>query len=176
MDVERYYGSGAGTGARERYKGCVPTAWNLTATPGEDVRVRVDYDAEGVVQNPTAVTPAYSGMDHAYVWEDVVIKLDDTALGSCVGFSFDAELGMKTDRRFLKGSASKGQPARNQQPTYTGMIDSELAADSAAAYAEFLSGAVSKIEFVATGRENICLLYTSPSPRDRQKSRMPSSA
>ena len=24
--------------------------------------------------------------------------------------------------------------------------------------------------------ENICLLYTSPSPRDRQKSRMPSSA
>ena len=26
------------------------------------------------------------------------------------------------------------------------------------------------------GTENICLLYTSPSPRDRQKSRMPSSA
>ena len=25
-------------------------------------------------------------------------------------------------------------------------------------------------------RINICLLYTSPSPRDRQKSRMPSSA
>ena len=35
---------------------------------------------------------------------------------------------------------------------------------------------------IAEGREiakihpNICLLYTSPSPRDRQKSRMPSSA
>ena len=26
------------------------------------------------------------------------------------------------------------------------------------------------------GQEKICLLYTSPSPRDRQKSRMPSSA
>ena len=25
-------------------------------------------------------------------------------------------------------------------------------------------------------RQNVCLLYTSPSPRDRQKSRMPSSA
>ena len=24
--------------------------------------------------------------------------------------------------------------------------------------------------------QNVCLLYTSPSPRDRQKSRMPSSA
>ena len=30
----------------------------------------------------------------------------------------------------------------------------------------------SKIE----GKESTCLLYTSPSPRDRQKSRMPSSA
>ena len=27
-----------------------------------------------------------------------------------------------------------------------------------------------------SGRVKICLLYTSPSPRDRQKSRMPSSA
>ena len=26
------------------------------------------------------------------------------------------------------------------------------------------------------GRRSVCLLYTSPSPRDRQKSRMPSSA
>ena len=26
------------------------------------------------------------------------------------------------------------------------------------------------------GKRGICLLYTSPSPRDRQKSRMPSSA
>ena len=37
------------------------------------------------------------------------------------------------------------------------------------------SGATSKCE-TATGNITICLLYTSPSPRDRQKSRMPSSA
>eukprot|EP00828_Plagiopyla_frontata_P009598 TRINITY_DN14960_c0_g1_i2.p2 TRINITY_DN14960_c0_g1~~TRINITY_DN14960_c0_g1_i2.p2 ORF type:complete len:141 (-),score=37.81 TRINITY_DN14960_c0_g1_i2:35-457(-) len=30
--------------------------------------------------------------------------------------------------------------------------------------------------FSAMARSNTCLLYTSPSPRDRQKSRMPSSA
>ena len=29
---------------------------------------------------------------------------------------------------------------------------------------------------VSPGQAGICLLYTSPSPRDRQKSRMPSSA
>ena len=31
-------------------------------------------------------------------------------------------------------------------------------------------------EQLATLTEQLCLLYTSPSPRDRQKSRMPSSA
>ena len=30
--------------------------------------------------------------------------------------------------------------------------------------------------FVAAAQVLVCLLYTSPSPRDRQKSRMPSSA
>ena len=31
-------------------------------------------------------------------------------------------------------------------------------------------------DLVARGEDSFCLLYTSPSPRDRQKSRMPSSA
>ena len=33
-----------------------------------------------------------------------------------------------------------------------------------------------KVEILADGLLRFCLLYTSPSPRDRQKSRMPSSA
>ena len=35
---------------------------------------------------------------------------------------------------------------------------------------------VSSIYWNPAGLSNVCLLYTSPSPRDRQKSRMPSSA
>ena len=33
-----------------------------------------------------------------------------------------------------------------------------------------------QLEIAETHSRNVCLLYTSPSPRDRQKSRMPSSA
>ena len=33
-----------------------------------------------------------------------------------------------------------------------------------------------KVSFGEYGLQSTCLLYTSPSPRDRQKSRMPSSA
>ena len=35
-------------------------------------------------------------------------------------------------------------------------------------------GVITALNFAGAG--NTCLLYTSPSPRDRQKSRMPSSA
>ena len=35
---------------------------------------------------------------------------------------------------------------------------------------------IAKNEFFSLTDDQVCLLYTSPSPRDRQKSRMPSSA
>ena len=37
-------------------------------------------------------------------------------------------------------------------------------------------GSVNTIKFLDIKKRKCCLLYTSPSPRDRQKSRMPSSA
>ena len=36
--------------------------------------------------------------------------------------------------------------------------------------------AIEDARFLDTHKKSACLLYTSPSPRDRQKSRMPSSA
>ena len=40
----------------------------------------------------------------------------------------------------------------------------------------FQADLLKKSEQLPTDQEQYCLLYTSPSPRDRQKSRMPSSA
>ena len=40
----------------------------------------------------------------------------------------------------------------------------------------FLEAKLMKSEIIGTEHIILCLLYTSPSPRDRQKSRMPSSA
>ena len=40
----------------------------------------------------------------------------------------------------------------------------------------FISGQISKIGDEAIGGRLGCLLYTSPSPRDKRQSRMPSSA
>ena len=43
-------------------------------------------------------------------------------------------------------------------------------------YINNLNAAIEGTEFAGWPVEKLCLLYTSPSPRDRQKSRMPSSA
>ena len=61
-----------------------------------------------------------------------------------------------------------GQLVANQQGTVDAMIKKQSAADESHQKAATRGG-----EWV---RRVICLLYTSPSPRDRQKSRMPSSA
>ena len=41
---------------------------------------------------------------------------------------------------------------------------------------EYRNAAATKQDLASSVQNNSCLLYTSPSPRDRQKSRMPSSA
>ena len=44
------------------------------------------------------------------------------------------------------------------------------------AYEDLAENEVANLYGAALAHWNFCLLYTSPSPRDRQKSRMPSSA
>ena len=58
-------------------------------------------------------------------------------------------------------------------PATTGVASATDLDEAAISAEELASDAVEEAE--ATG-DVTCLLYTSPSPRDRQKSRMPSSA
>ena len=61
---------------------------------------------------------------------------------------------------------------------YTGkqtIIDSDRVTLNSKEDMTFLT-AKKAVSISSGGTVNICLLYTSPSPRDRQKSRMPSSA
>ena len=66
------------------------------------------------------------------------------------------------------------QAGKKKMLLFSGSSNVELASKVASNLGTELSTVESK-EF-ASGEIYICLLYTSPSPRDRQKSRMPSSA
>ena len=94
-----------------------------------------------------------------------------------VKFPFKAKYGNYINGKFVEPLS--GKYFDNPSPISNEIIcsvarsnekDVEAALD--AAHAAFKEWGKTDI----TTRSNICLLYTSPSPRDRQKSRMPSSA
>ena len=81
--------------------------------------------------------------------------------------------------------------AKNQQQVYTvGLVSEEMLNNEAIRITKPVEGKPDEVaskllkESIGTGKtlfsepalRKVCLLYTSPSPRDRQKSRMPSSA
>ena len=63
---------------------------------------------------------------------------------------------------------------RDRSGTVQITVDPDLGADAFAVAEHLRSETVLQVEGKVRARP--CLLYTSPSPRDRQKSRMPSSA
>ena len=73
---------------------------------------------------------------------------------------------------------SEADPSIGEAADATGMSRADLAKTLLNKYAAGLQQVLSDdaIQTRALMRGSACLLYTSPSPRDRQKSRMPSSA
>ena len=64
----------------------------------------------------------------------------------------------------------------NPQGTGFSKIDSQQFSGTGSKTAYTMRHPVSQAEHVAVYVNNVCLLYTSPSPRDPKTSRMPSSA
>ena len=129
------------------YEGSVITGFNISADLGSAVSMTFDFDSEAE-QNSTAIaTPSYPSSTDVFVYTDVTIQIDDSDVSSFQSFSLDGDLGMKTDRRFLKGSAVKGQPLRNALPSYTGSISGEF--QTMANYEKFVAGTTFKLEMIA---------------------------
>ena len=87
---------------------------------------------------------------------------------------------------FRKGAVELGQylPAFNSAGTFTtedagvwpNSTQGEIAKDRRTGKTEDVTMQNEPGQEQAQAQQMVCLLYTSPSPRDRQKSRMPSSA
>ena len=130
------------------YEGSVITGWNISADLGSAVSMTFSFDSEAE-QNSTALAAAsYPSSTDVFVYTDCTIELDDSAVNSFTSFSLDADLGMATSRRFLKGSAVKGQPLRNALPSYTGSLSGEF--QTMGNYEKFVAGTLFKLEFIAT--------------------------
>ena len=130
------------------YNGCVPTGFNITQNLDEALKLTVDFDAEEEVTSESEATPSYPASTDVLDFTMSTVEIDDSAVSSFTSFSLDADLGMKTDRRFLKGSAVKSQPKRSSVPSYTGTIEGEF--EDLTQFAAYTAGTVFKLEFICT--------------------------
>ena len=108
------------------------------------------------------------------------LMLDRYIYGDVARVSPEAPIPVLIHRSEATMLGAVGNVARNVASlgalaAMAGVVGADAAADDVAR----LIAGEAQLEphlVVAQGRPTICLLYTSPSPRDRQKSRMPSSA
>ena len=106
------------------YVGGVCTSWRLQHEVGSFLRLEATYDFQAEKTDVAAGSPTYPADGVPFDWGQCVITLDGNAVDA-TSFELTAELGMKTDRRFLRGSTLKKRPARTSVPVYEGTIEVE---------------------------------------------------
>ncbi|MEV6399619.1 phage tail tube protein [Streptomyces sp. NPDC051907] len=137
-----------GTDVAYKHVGCVATEFELTAEVENPVTLNVSFDFQDVshTSTPAQILPiTYPEDARAYDWSRTALTL--TRAGTAVPvdagkFSLTGDLGMKTDRRFLRGNPLKKKPVRAAIPTYEGEFEGEFSADSLKLYEAFVAGEI----------------------------------
>lgn len=135
----------AGTLQSFTYEGCVPTGFTISQAIDEALKLTVDFDSENEQSTTSASSPTYPTDADVFVYTDATIEIGGSAINTFTNFELTADLGMNTDRRFLKGSSTKLQPARSAVPQYTGSIEGEF---TNAQYEAFRDGTIFQLELI----------------------------
>ena len=111
----------AGTVQSFTHHGGVITGWNLSQEVGGLFTANLDFDFEDVDTATADGTPSYAASNFPFDWTLASATVDGVS-HDLRSMSLDADLGYKTDRRFLRCSALKKQPVRSNVPSYSGEI------------------------------------------------------
>ena len=129
-------------------EGSVITGFSINQELGANTSMTFNFDSENEQTTTAIATPAYPASMTPFNYTDATIEINDSAISTFTSFSLDGDLAMKTDRRFLKGAATKAQPKRAGVPSYTGTITGEF--EDLTQYAAFVAGTEFKLEFIVT--------------------------
>lgn len=129
------------------HKGCVITGWKIAQAVNEMVKAEINFDFQDVDTSSTAGTPAYPD-GTPFNWSQAVASIDSVNT-DIKSFELNADLGLNTDRRFLRGSALKKQPCRSTVPQFNGVIDMEF--EDLTLYTDFVNGTIVPIVMTWTG-------------------------
>lgn len=134
-----------GTTRNFTHHGAVVTGWSITQELDAYAMATLQFDFEDVDTVTGAGTPTYPASTTPFDWTQLVVSLDSTDT-DVTSFSLDADLALKTDRRFLRGSELKKQPCRSGVPVFTGQLAAEF--EDLTLYNQFVAGTT--VPLVAT--------------------------
>ena len=132
------------------YHGAVVTDFEVKQDVGGFLVINFGFDSEDEDTSTAAGTPTYPSTGDPFCWTEAAITVNFAAV-EATEFSFSADMGLKTDRRFLRNSALKSQPKRAAMPTYSGEITAEFTDSDQ--YDAFVAGTVFAITATWTGAE-----------------------
>lgn len=119
------------------YHGAVPTGWSISHDVEGLAVLSVDFDSEDEDISTAAGAPSYVDDALPFDWTEALVTVGGTPIDP-TSFEFTSDLGMKTDRRFIRNSALKKQPRRINLPTFEGTLSREF--EDTAAYSAFVAG------------------------------------
>lgn len=134
------------------FHGCKVTGWNISQSVDGLLSMSFDFDAEDVDHSTAAGTPSYPSSATPFDWTDCVLTLDPDGSPTTIDvmdFNMSGDLGLKTDRRYLRGSALKKEPVRSGLPNYSGEFSLDFTGVDR--YDEFVAGTVSDLQVQWTG-------------------------
>lgn len=127
------------------YEGCIATGFSIDIAVDEALKLTCDFDSENEQSTTSSSSPTYPTDADVFVFTDATIEVAGSAINTFTSFNLTGDLGMNTDRRFLKGAATKLQPVRSAVPSYTGSLEGEF---SNAQYESFRDGTIFQLELI----------------------------
>nr|BEK66834.1 hypothetical protein KPHV_40610 [Kitasatospora purpeofusca] len=137
-----------GTRVAYRHLGCVATEFTLSADTKGPVTLKVSFDFQDVghTKVPAQIlAPVYPAEARAYDWTRTAVTLKRGGVSipwDSAKFEVKADLGLKTDRRFLRGNPLKRKPVRAAVPSFEGSSEGEFTDVTLPLYEAFLAGEV----------------------------------
>jgi len=137
-----------GTARPFTYEGCVCTGVDIEMALGANLNMTLNWDSETEQTSSAAPSPTYVASTTPFPYTTASVEIDDSAVTNVTAMSISLDNGLDTERRFLKGAATKGQPKRSSVPAYTGSMTAEFA--SLTDYNSFVNSSNVKLELICT--------------------------
>ncbi|MBM7770629.1 hypothetical protein JOD54_000833 [Actinokineospora baliensis] len=139
-----------------RHKGCVATGFELTQEVDSPLALTVSFDFRTVEHGGTPAVAEYPKESFPYDWTVGMVEVKSAAgpwtTLPVTKWELSAELGLKTDRRFVRANQLKDKPVRAEVPTYEGGFEAEFTGATLALYEAFTAGNLLSLRITYTGR------------------------